>query len=166
VVQIGSRQGFNRWHREAWIKVCRAMLKRFQNIVITCGPVAHEQEEAAWLQQDLGLRAINTQGRTTWPEMAWLLHHAKLYIGPNTAAMHLAAACGCPVVALFGPSIEDHWYPWQVPYRIVTVPGYAPLENTVERYARVKKRTMDEIEARDVVAACEELLAERRDLAR
>ena len=31
-----------------------------------------------------------------------------------------------------------------------------------ERYARVKKRTMDEIEASDVVAACEELLSETR----
>ena len=160
VVQIGSRQGFNRWHREGWIKVCLALLKRFQNIVISCGPVAHEMEEASWLQESLGLRAINTQGRTTWPEMAWLLYHAKLYVGPNTAAMHLAAACGCPVVALFGPSIEDHWHPWQVPYRIVTSQGYVPVQNTVERYARVKKRTMNEIEARDVVAACEELLSE------
>jgi len=160
VVQIGSRQGFNRWDREGWMKVCRAMLKRFQNIVIACGPVAHEMEEAAWLQQDLGLRAINTRGRTTWPEMAWLLYRAKLYIGPNTAAMHLAAACRCPVVALFGPSIEDHWYPWQAPYRIVTSHGYAPAGNVVERYARVKKRAMKEILAGDVVAACEELLSE------
>jgi len=160
VVQIGSRQGFNRWCREGWRKVGRAMLKRFQNVVISCGPVAHEQEEAAWLQRDLGLRAINTEGRTTWPEMAWLLSYARLYIGPNTAAMHLAAACRCPVVALFGPSIEDHWYPWQVPYRIVTIPGYVPVENTAERYAQIKKRTMNKIEANDVVAACEALLSE------
>ncbi len=159
VVQIGSRQGFNRWEREGWMKVCRAMLKRFQNIVISCGPVAHEREEAAWLQRDLGLRAINTGGRTTWPEMAWLLYGAKLYVGPNTAAMHLAAACRCPVVALFGPSIEDHWHPWQAPYRIVTSHGYVPVPNTVERYARVKKRTMKEIEAADVVAACDALLS-------
>ena len=103
---------------------------------------------------------MNTEGKTTWPEMAWLLYGAKLYVGPNTAAMHLAAACRCPVVALFGPSIEDHWYPWQTPYRIVTNHGYAPVGDVVERYARVKKRTMNEIEARDVVAACGELLTE------
>jgi heptosyltransferase-3 len=92
--------------------------------------------------------------------MAWLLSHAKLYIGPNTAAMHLAAACRCPVVALFGPSIEDHWYPWQVPHRIVTTPGYEPTGTTKERYMRVKRRTMEEIQASDVIAAAESLLAE------
>jgi heptosyltransferase-3 len=160
VVQVGSRQGFNRWHREGWRDVCRAMLERFPNVVVSCGPVAHEKEETAWLRQELGPRVISTQGATTWPEMAWLLYNAKLYVGPNTAAMHLAAACRCPVVALFGPSIEEHWHPWQAPYRIVTSPGYVRIEDAVERQARVKKRTMNEIEARDVVAACGELLSE------
>jgi heptosyltransferase-3 len=159
VVQVGSRQGFNRWHREGWREVCRALLERFSNVVISCGPMAHEQEEAAWLQRELGPRVIDTQGKTTWPEMAWLLYRAKLYVGPNTAAMHLAAACRCPAVALFGPSIEDHWHPWQTPYRIVTSHGYVPAADPVERYARVKKRAMNEIEASDVVAACAELLS-------
>lgn len=164
VVQIGSRQGYNRWHREGWRDVCRAMLERFSNVVVSCGPAAHEKEEAAWLQQELGPCVVSTQGKTTWPEMAWLLYGAKLYVGPNTAAMHLAAACRCPVVALFGPSIEDYWHPWRAPYRIVTSHGYVPVEDAAERYARVKKRTMDEIEARDVVAACGELLSETGEL--
>ena len=107
-------------------------------------------------------RSSARDGTTTWPQLAWLLSRAKLYVGPNTAAMHLAAACGCPVVTLFGPSIEDHWHPWQVPYRIVTSHGYAPVEDPVERYAQVKKRTMDEITADDVVAACGELLKETK----
>jgi len=160
VVQVGSRQGFNRWHREGWKEVCHAMLERFSNVVVSCGAVTHEMKEAAWLQQELGSRVVNTEGRTGWAEMAGLLYRAKLYVGPNTAAMHLAAACGCPVVALFGPSIEDYWHPWQVPYRIVTSHGYVPTGDAEERYARAEKRTMNEIAASDVVAACGELLAE------
>ena len=160
VVQVGSRQGFNRWNREGWREVCRAMLKKFPNVVLSCGPVAHEREEAAWLQQELGRCLLNTEGRATWPEMAWLLSRAKLYVGPNTAAMHLAAACGCPVAALFGPSVEDFWYPWRVPYRIVTSPGYEPPSDPEQRYALVKRRKMEEIQPRQVIAACEELLKE------
>jgi len=160
VVQVGSRQGFNRWLREGWREVCRALLKKFPHVVLTCGPVAHEREEASWLQQELGHCVLSTEGGATWPEMAWLFGQAKLYVGPNTAAMHLAAACGCPVVALFGPSVEDFWYPWRVPYRIVTSPGYEPPADPEERYALVKKRRMEEIQPRQVIAACEELLKE------
>jgi heptosyltransferase-3 len=162
VVQVGTRQGFNRWQREGWREVCRAVLEGFPHLVLTCGPVAHEREEADWLQRQLGARVLSTEGRATWPEMAWLLGRAKLFVGPNTAAMHLAAACRCPVVALFGPSIEDHWYPWQVPYRIVTSPGYRPPAEVAERYARIKKRTMEEIQPRQVIAACQDLLAATR----
>ena len=159
VLQVGSRQGFNRWHREGWRDVGAHLLRRFENLVLTCGPVAHELEEVAWLQKELGPRALSTEGRAAWAEMADLLYRAKLYVGPNTAAMHLAAACRCPVVTLFGPSIEDYWYPWQTPYRIVTSHGYVPLADTEKRYVQVKKRTMEEILASDVNAACEELLA-------
>ena len=157
-MQVGTRQGFNRWSREGWLEVCRAMLNRFSNVVVSCGPVEQEIEEATWLQQELGPSVLSTEGSATWAEMAWLLYGAKLYVGPNTAAMHLAAACQCPIVTLFGPSIEDHWHPWQVPYRIVTSRRYIPVADAVERYARIKQRTMAEIEAPDVVAACEDLL--------
>jgi len=160
VVQVGSRQGFNCWSREGWRDVCRAMLDRFENVVISCGPVPREMEEAAWLQQELGSRVLSTQGKASWTQMAWLLYRAKLYVGPNTAAMHLAAACHCPTVTLFGPSIEDHWHPWEVPYRIVTSHGYVPVADAQERYVQVKKRTMDEIQVADVVAACGELMEE------
>ena len=160
VMQVGTRQGFNGWSREGWREVCRAMLTRFENVVVTCGPIAREMEEAAWLQQELGPRVLSTQGKASWAQMAWLLYRAKLYVGPNTAAMHLAAACHCPTVTLFGPSIEDHWHPWEVPHRIVTSHGYVPVADIKDRYTLVKKRTMDEIQVDDVVSACEELMEE------
>ena len=33
--------------------------------------------------------------------------------------MHIAAAAGTPVVALFGPSGEKEWGPWRVAHRVV-----------------------------------------------
>jgi lipopolysaccharide heptosyltransferase III len=160
VMQIGKRQGLSRWHRQGWEEVGRQLLERFSAVVIVSGPADYEVEEAAWLKERLGPRVLCTLGRASWPQVAGLLYRARLYVGLDTAAMHLAAACQCPVVALFGPSIEDHWHPWQAPYRIVTSRGYVPAEDAEERYARVKKRTMNEIEAREVMAACEELLNE------
>jgi len=162
VMQIGKRQDVSRWHRQGWEEVGRWLLKHFRAVVIISGSAAYEIEEAAWLKAQLGSRVLCTLGEADWPQVAGLLYRARLYVGLDTAAMHLAAACRCPVVALFGPTVEDHWHPWQAPYRIVTSPGYVPVEDAVERQARGKKRTMNEIEARDVVAACEELLGEAR----
>jgi len=163
-MQIGKRQESSRWHRQGWEEAGRRLLERFRAVVIVTGPADDEVKEAAWLGEQLGPRALCTFGQTSWPQLAGLLYRARLYVGLDTAAMHLAAACRCPIVALFGPTIEDHWHPWKAPYRIVTAPGYVRVEDAVERIAGAKKRTMNEIEARDVVAACDALLGERRAL--
>ncbi|MBI5188258.1 MAG: glycosyltransferase family 9 protein, partial [Nitrospirae bacterium] len=35
-----------------------------------------------------------------------------LFIGVDSAPMHIAAAVGTPVIALFGPTKENRWGPW------------------------------------------------------
>ena len=37
---------------------------------------------------------------------------AKLFIGVDTAIMHISAANNTPVFAFFGPSGADQWGPW------------------------------------------------------
>jgi len=37
--------------------------------------------------------------------------HARLFVGPDTSVTHLAAATGCPTVALFGPTDPRLWGP-------------------------------------------------------
>ena len=96
VVQIGTRQDSNSWHDEGWREVCAYLLTRMENIVISCGPVESERAMALHLQRELGPRVVCTLGNATWAEMAGLLYRAKLYVGLNTATMHLAAACRCP----------------------------------------------------------------------
>ncbi|PAW77650.1 MAG: hypothetical protein B9S32_10250 [Verrucomicrobia bacterium Tous-C9LFEB] len=159
VVQVGTRQGFKCWSRESWLEVCRQLLERHENLVIASGPVAHEVELATSLQQELGSRVLCTRGDASWSQLADLLYRAKLYVGLNTAAMHLAAACGCPSVSIFGPTVEDHWYPWQAPYRIVNGPDYVAPADPKQRQESCRKRTMNDTRPQDVIAACDELLA-------
>jgi heptosyltransferase III len=160
VMQIGKRQLVSRWNRQGWLEVGHRLLERCGSVVIASGPAPDEVEEAAWLAAQLGPRAFCTRGGADWPQMAGLLYRARLYVGLDTAAMHLAAACGCPIVALFGPSLEDHWHPWHAPYRIVTSRDYVPVDDPAERHKLARKRTMDEIKVEDVIAACDELLAQ------
>ena len=51
-------------------------------------------------------------GKLTWPELTAVLAGARAFIGPDTSVTHLAAAAGCPTVALYGPTDPRLWGPW------------------------------------------------------
>lgn len=49
-------------------------------------------------------RALNLEGRTTLKELAHIYRRASVVVTPDSGPMHIAAAVGTPVVALFGAS--------------------------------------------------------------
>ncbi|HMR32178.1 MAG TPA: glycosyltransferase family 9 protein [Geminicoccaceae bacterium] len=49
---------------------------------------------------------LDLTGRTDFATLAALARRAELAIGNDTGPMHLAAAAGCPVLALFGPASD------------------------------------------------------------
>lgn len=158
VMQVGTRQAFNRWALEDWRAVCAHLLTRVESMVIGSGRAPDEIAEAEALRETFGARVLCTRGEADWPQMADLYYRARLYVGPATAAMHLAAACACPIVVLFGRTIEEHWHPWRAPYRAVNTVDTSGVADPEERYRLIKARTMRDTPAPAVIAACEELL--------
>lgn len=158
VLHVGSREDFKRWHAEGWRRVAARLLEYFSRLVISTGPDAEEVAEAEALRARFGAKLLLTRGQATWPELADLLSRARLYVGLDTSVMHLAAACRCPVVAVWGPMREEHWAPWRVRHRIVT-PRTHPDSGDASAHAR--RRTTDVL-AEDVLAACDEILAAPR----
>ena len=64
------------------------------------------------------MRAAVREARVAWlfgvlslPEIAALLRASRLFIGNDSGLAHLAAACGTPVVALFGPQDPRRFAP-------------------------------------------------------
>ncbi len=55
---------------------------------------------------------LDLTGKTTLTELAGVIQSADLYIGADSGVMHIAAAVGTPVVAIFGPSNADAWGAW------------------------------------------------------
>src|SRR2546422_1420139 len=51
---------------------------------------------------------------TQW---AALIKRSRLFVGVDSAPMHIAASQGIPSVALFGPTGFHNWQPWAVPDR-------------------------------------------------
>jgi exopolysaccharide biosynthesis WecB/TagA/CpsF family protein len=74
-----------------------------------------------------GMKAapIDLTGKTTLNQLASVIKGADLFIGADSGVMHIAAAVGTPVVAIFGPSNPDAWGPWNPGGKTIVVRGGA-----------------------------------------
>lgn len=151
VMHPATRWARKAWPVERWIEAARAIVARGFKVVVSFGPLSVEVDLANEIVQAVGGMALSTRGQLSWAQLAGLLHRARLFVGVDTAAMHLAAACQCPTVALFGPSKTHEWSPWQVKHRILAPPADAKQNTPEEGWMRL-------IAAKDVIDACEALL--------
>ena len=116
----GTRWQRKRWNENHWISLGTALIAQNHQIVISVGPDPEEIALGQRLVQAIGPGCISTEGKTQWNHLAWLLYQARLFVGVDTAAMHLAAATGTPTVALFGPDSDArNWSPWKTPHRLI-----------------------------------------------
>lgn len=74
------------------------------------------------IERALGPSTINLVGATTLRQMAALLKRCHLVVGNDAGPMHVAAALGVPVVALFGASCPHRFGPWGNGHRVLWTP--------------------------------------------
>jgi ADP-heptose:LPS heptosyltransferase len=97
-------------------------------------------------------------GRTTLLQYAAIVKRCDLFVGNDNGPMHMAAALGVPVVALFGPSDPREWGPRgekvQVLYkRLDCRRCFHPT------CARGEESCMKQISVEEVFAAAKKLLS-------
>ena len=156
VIHAGTRWARKSWAEDRWIEAGRALLGRVPRIVFSCGPDPQERALNERLCAALGPQAVSTDGQTDWAQLAWLLSRAKLFAGVDTAAMHLAAACDCPTVAIFGGSKYFEWYPWRVRSLVVRPQSWIGEEKAA---GMLDSALMREIPADKVIAAFDQVLS-------
>ena len=157
VFNPGSRLPEKLWPEDRWITLGRELAKRGNRIVVNTGPAADEIALGCRIAEAIGAGAISTRTALTWAQLAHLLYSARLLVTVDTAAMHLAAACQCPTVALFGLVPAGQWRPWKSPSRVLTALGEWG-EVTAE--AARQERPIQLVTTDAVIAAISELEAE------
>jgi heptosyltransferase-3 len=103
---------YKQWHRDGWRDVARHLRGQGLELVATGGPAPAERAYLDDIWNDNGIAIRRMDGQLGWPELATLLAGARVYVGPDTSVTHLAAAAGCPTVALYGPTDPQIWGPW------------------------------------------------------
>ena len=113
VVHPSPRWRYKQWTRAGWQALIRLLAARGLRVVITGGPAADERrylDDVLTGFDDVPFERVD--GRWSLAQTADVLRHARVFVGPDTATTHLAAACGAPTVALYGPTDPAIWGPW------------------------------------------------------
>ena len=153
VVHAATRWASKSWPLDRWQEVVTALLERFPRVVISCGPNAREIAEVEQLRTEHagpGGRVLSTGGSLSWRQLATLLGSADLFVGVDTAAMHLAAAVQCPSVVLFGQAPTYQFRPWKSPHSVVRAREGMP---DGARILLPGEQLMEEIATKEVLLA-------------
>ncbi|MRR17877.1 MAG: lipopolysaccharide heptosyltransferase I [Deltaproteobacteria bacterium] len=78
------------------------LISRQMNIPVVF--TGRDKESLDKITAQMATKAINIGGQTTLPELACIYRDALAVITTDSGPMHLAAAVGTPVIALFGPT--------------------------------------------------------------
>ena len=91
------------WPANRYADLARTLVSEYGARVLLFG-AASEAAVAAEVEQGAGPGVINLIGRSAIGDLPALLSCCGLFIGNDSGAMHVAAAVGVPVVAVFGPT--------------------------------------------------------------
>lgn len=111
-LHVHPKFNYKMWHAEGWVGLSQWLGEQRMTTVLTGGPEPGEMEFTSALAAKMPAGTINLAGQLSFAETACAVAGARLFIGPDTATTHLAAALGVPTVALYGPSNPVKWGPW------------------------------------------------------
>jgi len=91
------------WPPERFAQALNQLQRARDADIVLFGTPA-ESEVSAAIQAGLARPALDLTGRTQIAELPALLSRCSAFLGNDSGAMHVAAAVGLPVVAVFGPT--------------------------------------------------------------
>lgn len=110
VIHASPMFRYKQWTKTGWRELASALASEGVTVIATGGPKESERRflDDVWT----GSKVCRMDGQLSWARLASLLRGARIYVGPDTSVTHLAAASGCPTVAIYGPTDPRRWGPW------------------------------------------------------
>ncbi|MBI5236468.1 MAG: putative lipopolysaccharide heptosyltransferase III [Deltaproteobacteria bacterium] len=107
-----SRWLFKCWTADGCAHLIDGLSREGFKTVLTSGPADKERAMIAAILKVVKSRPVDILNALTLKRMSVLSRRAALFFGVDSAPMHIAAAVGTPVAAVFGPSGAFDWGPW------------------------------------------------------
>lgn len=146
----GAGWGAKQWPAERYGEVAKALAEDGMKSLVNFGPGEEPLARAAEAASVGAAQALEC----SLAELIVLTRRARLFIGGDTGPMHLAAASGTPVVAIFGPTDPARNGPLGTLCRVLR----SPSSPTSLAHRSQTDPGLLEITAEQVVAATRQLL--------
>jgi heptosyltransferase-1 len=146
----GAGWGAKQWPAERYGYVAMRLAEDGVKSLINFGPGEEPLMEAV----EAASQGTAKGNACSLSELIALTHRARLFIGGDTGPMHLAAALGIPVVAIFGPTNPAR----NGPFGTRSVVLRSPASPTTHSRRAQPDPGMLEIDTDEVVAAARQLL--------
>ncbi len=111
IIHPGSRWLAKSWFEERYAMVAD-QLQRFHSVRVLFSGSEKERMRVKKIQEKMLTTSVSIVGQTTILQLAALMKKCTLFLGNDNGPMHIAAAMGLPVVAIFGPTDPKVWGPW------------------------------------------------------
>ena len=112
LLQPGARWKNKRWPVQHFAELIRALAEKFPSARFAILGDKGDQPLGKIISQAAPEKVLNLCGATTLPEMIEWVRRGDLLITNDTGPMHVAAALGKPLIALFGPTAPERTGPY------------------------------------------------------
>ena len=117
-IQPFSLWPYKEWSVNKYVDLIQRISDEYKfSIIITGSP--DERVKAHDLITKSGRHVHNFAGKTTIGMLAAVLKICLLFVGGDSAGIHIAAAVDTPTVSIFGPMSSDAWAPRGTRHRVV-----------------------------------------------
>lgn len=112
-----------RWRTKLWqAERFAALADRVQSLLKGKVVFTGSQQDRVVIDEivrEMKTTPLDLAGRTSLKALAYLYSQCYLLVTTDTGPMHMAAAMGCPVVALFGPTAPWRTGPYGIGHRVI-----------------------------------------------
>lgn len=109
-VQPFSIWKYKEWGVDEYIQLINWLISEYDVSIIITGSL-DERERAYEIIKKCQRNTYNLAGKTSIGTLAAVFKTCRLFIGVDSAGVHIAAAVGLPTVCIFGPSSYIDWAP-------------------------------------------------------
>ena len=154
IVHPGAARGEKMWSTVRWCEVIQFLIsEKNLNVFITGGRGVEEFAQIdEMITRCASPRVCSLAGKTSLSELAAIISKARIFVGVDTGASHMADTLQVPSAVLFGSTNPLHWGPRSRTGRAVGVQGFSSYPHDFP------KCRMQEISSENLIGAINSVL--------